>query len=108
MVNFAYVAFAREVLAQAEAQKTVPARMRRMTRARSFTMLGLFAFAAFVTLRLPLWGFALICCTLFVSATSILPMEFPRLISTMIKSVPGSIPFETRNFQQSELLFSRA
>ncbi len=65
MVNLAYLAFAWEVLAQAEAQQTVPVRMRQMTRARSFTTLGMFVLATFVSVKLPLWGFALICCILF-------------------------------------------
>lgn len=65
LVNFAYLAFAWEVLAQAEAQQTIPVRMCQMTRARSFTTLGMFVLAAFVSIKLPLWGFALICCILF-------------------------------------------
>ena len=65
MVNLAYLAFAWEVLAQAEAHETVPVRMRQMTRARSFTTLGMFVVAMVLSLKLPLWGFALICCVLF-------------------------------------------
>jgi uncharacterized membrane protein len=65
LVNAAYLAFAWEVLAQAEAQETVPARMRQMTRARSFVTLGMFVIASVVALKFPMWGFALICCVLF-------------------------------------------
>ncbi|HXE10720.1 MAG TPA: TMEM175 family protein [Bryobacteraceae bacterium] len=65
LVNSAYLAFAWEVLAQAEVQQTVSARVRQMTRARSFTTVALFVAAAVISLWFPPWGFALICCTLF-------------------------------------------
>jgi uncharacterized membrane protein len=65
LVNSAYLAFAWEVLAQAEVQETFSARMRQMTRARSFVTLGMFVVAAVVALKFPLWGFALVCCVLF-------------------------------------------
>jgi uncharacterized membrane protein len=65
LVNTAYLAFAWEVLAQAEMQETVSARMRRMTRARSFVTLGMFAVAGIVALKFPMCGFALVCCVLF-------------------------------------------
>jgi uncharacterized membrane protein len=65
LVNFAYLAFAWEVLAQAEVQRTVSARVRQMTRARSFATLGMFVVSMVVSIWFPLWGFALICCILF-------------------------------------------
>ena len=65
LVNSAYLAFAWEALAQAEAQEVVSARMRQMTRARSFVTLGMFVVASIVALKFPLWGFALVCCVLF-------------------------------------------
>jgi TMEM175 potassium channel family protein len=63
-VNFAYLAFAWEVLAQAEVQQSVSARMRQMIRARSFATLAMFVVAMVVSIWFPLWGFALICCML--------------------------------------------
>jgi uncharacterized membrane protein len=65
LVNSAYLAFAWEVLAQAEVQEAVSARVRRMTRARSFVTLGMFVVASIVALKFPLWGFGLVCCVLF-------------------------------------------
>ena len=65
LVNAAYLAFAWEVLAQAEVLETVSARMRQMSRARSFGTLAMFVVASAVALNFPLWGFALICCVLF-------------------------------------------
>jgi uncharacterized membrane protein len=64
MVNLAYLAFAWEVLAQAEVQQTVSARVRQMTRARSFATLGMFVVATVISIWFPLWGFGLICCIL--------------------------------------------
>jgi uncharacterized membrane protein len=66
MVNAAYLAFAWEVLKQAEVKQTVSVRVRQMTRARSFATLAMFLAAAILSIRFPLWGFALICCALFV------------------------------------------
>ena len=64
LVNFAYLAFAWEVLAQAEVQQSVSARMRQMIRARSFATLAMFVVAMVVSIWFPRWGFALICCIL--------------------------------------------
>jgi len=64
LVNLAYLAFAWEVLAQTEVQETVSTRVRQMTRARSFATLGMFLVAMVVSIKFPLWGFALICCVL--------------------------------------------
>ena len=65
LVNSAYLAFAWEVLAQAEVQQAVSARVRQMTRARSFATVAIFVAAAVISIWFPLWGFALIGCTLF-------------------------------------------
>lgn len=65
LVNSAYLAFAWEVLAQAEAQQAVSARVKQMTRARSFATLAMFLVAAVVAIKFPLWAFALVCCVLF-------------------------------------------
>ena len=65
MVNSAYVAFVWEVLAQAEVQKELSSRMRRVIRVRSVVTLGMFAIAMFVALKFPLWGFGLVPCVLF-------------------------------------------
>lgn len=65
LVNTAYLAFAWEALAQAEAQQTVSMRVWQMTRARSFATVAMFLLAAILSIDLPLWGFALICCALF-------------------------------------------
>jgi uncharacterized membrane protein len=65
LVNAAYLAFAWEALAQAEAQETVSKRVRQMTRARSFVTLGMFVVATVTVLKFPMWGFALVCCVLF-------------------------------------------
>jgi uncharacterized membrane protein len=66
MVNAAYLAFAWEVLKQAEVKQTVSVRVRQMTRARSFATLAMFLAAAILSIRFPLWGFALICGGLLV------------------------------------------
>lgn len=66
VVNAAYLAFAWEVLGQAEAQQAVSTRVRQMTRARSFATLSMFFVAAILAIYHPLWGFVLICCALFV------------------------------------------
>jgi uncharacterized membrane protein len=66
LVNSAYVAFVWEVLAQAEVQNKVSPRMRRVTRVRSVVTLGMFAIATIVSLKFPVWGFALVPCVLFV------------------------------------------
>ena len=65
MVNSAYVAFVWEVLAQAEVQKKVSPRMRQVTRVRSVVTLGIFAIAMVLSVKFPLWGFALVPCVLF-------------------------------------------
>ena len=65
MVNSAYVAFVWEVLAQAEVQKKVSARMQRVTRVRSVVTLVFFAIAMVVSLKFPLLGFGLVPCVLF-------------------------------------------
>jgi len=65
MVNSAYVAFVWEVLAQAEVQKKVSARMRQVTRVRSVVTLGMFAIAMVLSIKFPLWGFGLVPCVLF-------------------------------------------
>jgi uncharacterized membrane protein len=65
LVNLAYLAFAWEILAQTEGQQTVSARVRRMTRARSFATLGMFLVATVVSIQFPRWGFGVICCVLF-------------------------------------------
>jgi hypothetical protein len=65
MVNSAYVVFVWEVLAQAEVQKKVSPRMRRVTRVRSVVTLVMFAIAMVVSLRFPLWAFGLVTCVLF-------------------------------------------
>jgi hypothetical protein len=65
LVNSAYLAFAWEVLAQAEVQEKVSARMRQMTRIRSFVTLGMFLIAMVLSLKFPLWGFGLVSCVLF-------------------------------------------
>jgi uncharacterized membrane protein len=77
LVNSAYLAFAWEVLAQAEAQEAVSARMRQMTRARSFVTLGMFVVATVVALEFPLWSFALICCVLFAYLRPEAPRAYP-------------------------------
>lgn len=63
LVNSAYLAFAWEVLAQAEVQAKVSARTRQMTRVRSFMTLGMFVIA--MVLSLKFWGFGLVSCVLF-------------------------------------------
>jgi uncharacterized membrane protein len=65
MVNSAYVAFVWEVLAQAEVQKKVSARMQQVTRVRSVVTLVFFAIAMVVSLKFPLLGFGLVPCVLF-------------------------------------------
>jgi uncharacterized membrane protein len=65
LVNSAYLAFAWEVLAQAEVQEKVSTRMRQMTRTRSFITLGMFVVAMVLSLNFPLWGFGLVSCALF-------------------------------------------
>jgi uncharacterized membrane protein len=65
LVNLAYCAFVWEALAQADVDK-VSARMRRITRTRSFLTLGIFAIAMLLSLKFPLWGFGLVCCVLLV------------------------------------------
>src|SRR5262245_62122163 len=65
LVNLAYCAFVWEALAQAEVEE-VSARMRRITRTRSFLTLGMFAIAMLLSLKFPLWGFGLVCCVLLV------------------------------------------
>jgi len=64
MVNSAYVAFVWEVLAQAEVQKRMSARMQRITRVRSVVTQGMFAIAAVLSLKFPLLGFGLVPCVL--------------------------------------------
>jgi uncharacterized membrane protein len=65
LVNLAYCAFVWEALAQADVEK-VSARMRRITRTRSFLTLGIFAITMLLSLKFPLWGFGLVCCVLLV------------------------------------------
>jgi uncharacterized membrane protein len=65
LVNSAYLAFAWEVLAQAEVQEKTSARMRQTTRVRSFVTLGFFLIAVVLSLKFPLWGFGLVSCVLF-------------------------------------------
>jgi uncharacterized membrane protein len=65
MVNSAYLAFVWEVLAQAEVQEKVSARMRQMTRVRSFVTLIFFVIAMVLSLKFPMWGFGLVSCVLF-------------------------------------------
>jgi uncharacterized membrane protein len=65
LVNSAYLAFAWEVLAQAEIEETVAARMRQMTRARSFVTLGMFMVATVAAIKFPPPAFALVCCVVF-------------------------------------------
>jgi uncharacterized membrane protein len=57
LVNSAYVAFVWEVLAQAEVQEKVSARMRQVTRVRSVVTLGFFVIAMILSLKFPLWGY---------------------------------------------------
>jgi uncharacterized membrane protein len=64
MVNSAFVAFVWEVLAQAEVQEKLSARMLRVTRVRSVVTLGIFAIAMVLSLWFPLLGFALVPCVL--------------------------------------------
>jgi hypothetical protein len=77
LVNAAYLAFAWEALAQAEAQETVSKRVRQMTRARSFVTLGMFVVATVTALKFPMWGFALVCCVLFAYLRPEAPGEHP-------------------------------
>lgn len=65
LANSAYLAFAWEVLAQAEVQGKVSARMRQMTLIRSFVTLGMFVIAMVLSLKFPLWGFGLVSSVLF-------------------------------------------
>jgi uncharacterized membrane protein len=65
LVNSAYLAFAWEVLAQAEVQEKTSARIRQTTRVRSFVTLGFFLIAVVLSLKFPLWGFGLVSCVLF-------------------------------------------
>jgi uncharacterized membrane protein len=65
LVNSAYVAFVWEVLAQAEVQEKVSARMRQITRVRSVVTLGIFVIAMVLSLKFPLWGFGLVSGVLF-------------------------------------------
>ena len=65
LVNSAYLAFAWEVLAQAEVQEKVSARTRQMTRVRSFMTLGMFVIAMVLSFKFPFWGFGLVACVLF-------------------------------------------
>jgi len=65
LVNLVYCAFVWEALAQAEV-KEISARMRRITRTRSFLTLGMFVIAMLLSIKFPLWGFGLVCCVLLV------------------------------------------
>ena len=59
-VNSAYLPFVWEVLAQAEVQEKVSARIRQVTRVRSFVTLVFFIIATVLSLKFPLRGFGLV------------------------------------------------
>ncbi|MBZ9603649.1 TMEM175 family protein [Phyllobacterium chamaecytisi] len=63
LVELAYLAFEREVLAQADST-IMPDQARRLARRRTFAALGIFALAALVSPFVPLLGFGLICTAL--------------------------------------------
>ena len=65
LVNAAYLPFERHALAQAKAGE-IAATTYRIARARSAATLGMFATATLAALRFPAFGFALVCCALFV------------------------------------------
>jgi uncharacterized membrane protein len=65
LVELAYLPFERHALAQAEVEE-FPARARQFAKVRSSVALGTFVIAMLVSLKLPLWGFGLICCVLLL------------------------------------------
>ncbi|MEZ2131260.1 MULTISPECIES: TMEM175 family protein [unclassified Sinorhizobium] len=65
LVNLAYLLFEREILAHADAT-AMPEQSRRLARRRTLVGLATFAAAGLVAPAVPLLGFALICCALFL------------------------------------------
>jgi uncharacterized membrane protein len=65
LVELVYLQFEHYVLAQAVVEE-ISRRARRFARARSFFALGLFLTAMLVSLKLPLLGFGLVCCSILL------------------------------------------
>lgn len=65
LVELAYLQFEHLALAQAVVEE-ISHRTRRLAKIRSFVAFGLFLTAMFLSLKLPLWGFGLVCCAVLL------------------------------------------
>jgi uncharacterized membrane protein len=65
LVELAYFQFEHHALTQAVVEE-ISHRTRRLAKVRSFIAFGLFLTAMFVSLKFPLWGFALVCCAVLL------------------------------------------
>jgi uncharacterized membrane protein len=72
LVELAYLQFEHHVLARAIADE-VSRRTRRLAQIRSLIAFGLFLTAMLVSLKVPLWGFALVCCAVLLYLRPELP-----------------------------------
>jgi uncharacterized membrane protein len=72
LVELAYLQFERHVLTQAEVEE-IPHRTRRLAKVRSLVAFGLFLIAMLVSLKLPHWGFGLVCCAVLLYLQPELP-----------------------------------
>jgi uncharacterized membrane protein len=65
LVELAYLQFEHLALAQARVEE-ISHRTRRFAKIRSFVAFGLFLAAMLLSLKLPLWGFGMVCCAVLL------------------------------------------
>jgi len=72
LVELAYFQFEHHALAHAVVEQ-VPPRIRRLAKVRTLIAFGIFVTAMLLSLKLPRWGFGLVCCAVLLYARPELP-----------------------------------